>query len=368
MTPPAPLPTDESFRLLVDAVDDYAIFMLDPSGRVVTWNAGAQKMKGYDADEIIGQHVSIFHPPTDLATNEPATTLNYAAANGRAENEGWRRRKDGSTFWANVVITAIRDKSGALRGFAKVTQDLTERKRLAELENISRLTANIQVAREEEQARIAHELHDDLGQQLTALKMALAELESDLHGDQTDQTIATRIPSHIEDMNRLIDGTVASLRRIATGLRPIALETLGFASALEWLIDDFEQRYGIVVEASIRTAQMRLSEAAEAALFHMIQEALTNVARHARADKMTIEFGSLGETCVLRIADNGQGAPPGALSKQTSFGLLGMGERVRRLNGTLSIDTTPGDGFRIAISVPLVPACPHRAQKSIRHD
>jgi PAS domain S-box-containing protein len=350
MTQPERLPTDESFRLLIDAVNDYAIFMLDPSGRVMTWNAGAQKMKGYEAEEIIGQHISIFHTSADLAASEPAATLTLAAVNGRAENEGWRRRKDNSTFWANVVITAIRDETGALRGFAKVTQDLTERKRLAELENIRRLTANIQVAREEEQVRIAHELHDDLGQQLTALKMALAELESDLHSGQTS---SARIPSHIEDMNRLIDVTVVSLRRIATGLRPIALETLGLASALEWLIDDFAQRYAIVVEASIRTAGMRLSEATEAAIFHMVQEALTNVARHARADKVTIGFDRRGETCVLRIADNGHGAARAALSKQTSFGLLGMGERVRRLNGTLSIDTTPGGGFRIAISIPL---------------
>ncbi|MFT4064093.1 PAS domain S-box protein [Paraburkholderia sp.] len=364
MTPPASLPTDESFRLLVDAVDDYAIFMLDPSGRVVTWNAGAQKMKGYDADEIIGQPVSIFHTQADLAVSEPETMLMHAAANGRAESEGWRRRKDGSTFWANVVITAIRDESGTLRGFAKVTQDLTERKRLAELENISRLTANIQVAREEEQARIARELHDDLGQQLTALKMALAELENDLHGGQK----ITRIPSHIEDMNRLIDGTVASLRRIATGLRPIALETLGFASALEWLIDDFARRYAIVVDASIRTAHVTLDEAAEAAVFHMIQEALTNVARHAHADKVTIELGRQGEACVLHITDNGRGAAQGALSEHMSFGLLGMAERVHRLNGTLSIDTTPGSGFRIAISIPLDAAGPHDAQKSIRHD
>ncbi|MFP3183268.1 MAG: PAS domain S-box protein [Paraburkholderia sp.] len=351
MTPPYPSPpTDESFRLLVDAIDDYAIFMLDPLGRVVTWSAGAQKMKGYDAGEIIGQHVSIFHTPADLAAKEPETTLTYAAANGRVENEGWRHRKDGSTFWANVVITAIRDESGALQGFAKVTQDLTERKRLTELENVNRLAANIQVAREEEQARIAHELHDDLGQQLTALKMALAELENDLRGGQT---ITTRIRSHIEEMNRLIDDTVASLRRIATGLRPIALETLGFAPALEWLVDDFVQRYDILVETRIRTAHVRLNEAAEAALFHIVQEALTNVARHAKADKVTVELGRRGETCVLHIADNGQGASHGASLKQTSFGLLGMGERVRRLNGTLSIDTTPGGGFRIAISIPL---------------
>jgi PAS domain S-box-containing protein len=119
---------EERFRLLVEGVRDYAIFMLDPEGRVVTWNSGAQLIKGYRAQEIIGEHFSRFYPPEALKRDLPGLELRVASAEGRYEDEGWRVRKDGSLFWANVVITALRDPSGQLRGFAKVTRDLTRRR------------------------------------------------------------------------------------------------------------------------------------------------------------------------------------------------------------------------------------------------
>src|SRR5713226_8396739 len=121
-----PRESGDSFRLLVEDVRDYAIFMLDGAGRVSTWNAGAQRIKGYRAEEIVGQHFSRFYPPEAVAAGRPARLLALAAREGRAEDEGWRIRKDGSRFWANVIITAMRDSDGAVIGFAKVTRDLTE--------------------------------------------------------------------------------------------------------------------------------------------------------------------------------------------------------------------------------------------------
>jgi PAS domain S-box-containing protein len=126
--PTTPRQSGDTFRLLVEGVRDYAIFMLDGAGRVSTWNTGAQRIKGYTAEEIIGQHFSRFYPPDDVAAGKPARMLALAARSGRAEDKGWRVRKDGSRFWANVVITALRDADGAVIGFAKVTRDLTERK------------------------------------------------------------------------------------------------------------------------------------------------------------------------------------------------------------------------------------------------
>jgi PAS domain S-box-containing protein len=114
--------------LLVESVKDYAIFMLDPQGRVATWNAGAERIKGYRAPEILGKHFSIFYPPEDVAAGKCDRELEVAAGEGRFEDEGWRLRKDGSRFWANVIITALRSPEGALAGFAKVTRDLTERR------------------------------------------------------------------------------------------------------------------------------------------------------------------------------------------------------------------------------------------------
>ncbi|MGZ5173319.1 MAG: PAS domain S-box protein [Burkholderiales bacterium] len=128
LPPRLELPADDAFRLLVESVKDYAIFMLDTEGRVLTWNAGAESIKGYAADEIIGQHFSKFYPPAAVERGHPQHELRIAAAEGRFEEEGWRVRKDGTLFWANVVITALRDRHGTLRGFGKVTRDLTQRR------------------------------------------------------------------------------------------------------------------------------------------------------------------------------------------------------------------------------------------------
>ena len=125
--------SEERFRLLVSSVKDYAILRLDADGRIVSWNEGAERIKGYQAHEILGQHFSRFYPPEDIQNGKPAWELEQAAQTGRLEDEGWRVRKDGSQFWANVIITALRDETGRLLGFAKVTRDITERKRIEQM-------------------------------------------------------------------------------------------------------------------------------------------------------------------------------------------------------------------------------------------
>jgi rsbT co-antagonist protein RsbR len=127
------LGTEQDYRLLVQSVKDYAIIMLDPEGHVVTWNEGAQRTKGYQPDEIIGKHFSLFYPKEDIERGKPESELKAATENGRFEDEGWRVRKDGSRFWANMILTAMRDADGTLRGFGKVTRDLTERKQAEEI-------------------------------------------------------------------------------------------------------------------------------------------------------------------------------------------------------------------------------------------
>jgi len=129
--------TEERFRLLIECVKDYAIFMLDPSGHVITWNLGAQRLKGYRAEEIVGKHFSCFYPPEEVANGKPEHDLKIAAAEDRMEHEGWHVRKDGSRFWASAVITALRDQTGSLRGFGKVTHDITEHKLAEELQRAS---------------------------------------------------------------------------------------------------------------------------------------------------------------------------------------------------------------------------------------
>ena len=170
----------EEFKILVDGVRDYAIFILDPSGRVTTWNAGAERIKGYTAEEIVGKHFSTFYPREDVAAGKCERELEMAAREGRFEDEGWRVRKDGSRFWANVVITPLRTPEGALIGFAKVTRDLTERRQAEE--NLRALVAAERAASAEKsrvqefQERFLAILGHDLRQPLAAIEIRVGLL------------------------------------------------------------------------------------------------------------------------------------------------------------------------------------------------
>ncbi|HEY4353437.1 MAG TPA: PAS domain S-box protein [Paraburkholderia sp.] len=347
--PPSPeIAIEDRHRLLIDAVRDYAIFMLDPTGRITSWNPGAQRIKGYTPDEIIGRHFSTFYTPDDIAANKPAHELELANAAGRVEDEGWRMRRDGSRFWANVVISAVRDESGALLGFAKVTRDMTERTRLAALERASEVSTQMQVARENEQKRIARELHDDLGQQLTALKMSVALLEGRL---KSHDAPAARI-DETHELKAQIDAMAASLRRIASDLRPPMLDDLGLSAALEWLAEDFTRRYGVHATAQVSPNADDINEFAATTIFRIVQEALTNVARHALARNVSIDVMRTEGGCTVGIVDDGIGVPVDAAPKPKSFGLLGMRERVRQLEGSIAFQSTYGEGFSIRIVLP----------------
>jgi PAS domain S-box-containing protein len=176
--------SDERFRLLVESVQDYAIFMLDPEGRVASWNAGAERIKGYTADEIVGRHFSLFYPMDKVAEGFPAHELDVASREGRFEDEGWRIRKNGSRFWANVVITALRNDEGTLIGFAKVTRDLTARR---EAEEQARRLAAEEAARTEAEQRSEElqRLSDELQQQAMTLEEQALELEAQTEEAQT---------------------------------------------------------------------------------------------------------------------------------------------------------------------------------------
>jgi PAS domain S-box-containing protein len=203
---------EERFRALVSSVKDYAIFMLDPSGRIESWNAGAEQTKGYTAEEIIGQHMSRFYTPEDLARGLPATLLEAAAREGRVESEGWRVRKDGTRFWADVVITALLDDGGRLMGYAKVTRDLTERLRAQE--------EQLRLAHAEEALRLRDEFLSIAAHELrTPLSAVQLQLQSLL---ERPDGLDARARAKVErawrsgELVTLVD-TLLDVSRISTG-------------------------------------------------------------------------------------------------------------------------------------------------------
>jgi len=208
------IPADD-FRLLVECVTDYAIFMLDPTGRIATWNMGAYRLKGYRSDEILGKHFSIFYPVEDVARGKPDLELREAARVGRFEDEGWRIRKDGTRFWANVIITALRDPQGVLRGFGKVTRDLTDRKASEEVER--ELAARR--AAEAERARAAEE------QGRTIAELRRAEEQTRQIGKLQEQFVA--IVGHDLRTPLSVIGLGASTMLQRGGLSPEQQATLG---------------------------------------------------------------------------------------------------------------------------------------------
>jgi len=337
--------SQERSRLFIDAVQDYAIFMLDPDGCVSTWNTGAQRIKGYKASEIIGQHFSCFYPESDVRAGKPTWELEVASREGRFEDEGWRVRKDGSRFWANVIISAVKDHSGVLMGFCKVTRDFTERMltqksleesrlKLQESERSLRdLSLHLLRTQDEERRRIGREIHDSLGQYLSVLKMKLDSMGS---SPATAEENAECV--------HLVDECVKEVRTISYLLYPPMLEEMGLQSAIPWYLEGFSKRSGIKTSFQAPEDFGRLSRDAELVLFRVLQESLTNVQRHSGSAAADILITRTEDAVILQVTDQGKGLPATTLELGTQdwtgslgVGLRGMDERLRQLGGTLDV-------------------------------
>jgi PAS domain S-box-containing protein len=350
------LHSEARFHTLVDSVQDYAIFMLDLAGCIASWNTGAERIKGYTAGEILGQHFSRFYTPEDVAQGKPAANLAAARAAGHFEAEGWRVRKDGTRFWANVVISAVHDAHGALTGFAKVTRDLTERKKSEDAlrqshDQLRRLSLRLEQVREEERRTIAREIHDELGGMLTGLKMDVAQLRRLGSGLEAPGL------ARLEALSQAIDHAVQTVRRIATDLRPAVLDDFGLLAAMEWLLGEFQRRAGVETYWASNADEVALEGNAAAAVFRVFQESLTNIARHAQATRVSVTVTVSDGVLAFEVADNGHGITPQQLRSATSLGLAGMRERLRLLEGELQIVGQPGQGTTVSVRVPL-PATP----------
>jgi PAS domain S-box-containing protein len=337
------------FRLLVDGVRDYAFYMLDRAGRVESWNAGAERLAGYSAEEVLGQPAARFYPPEEARQGRPARALERAVVEGRTIEEGWRQRKDGSRFWAEVLITAVRDAQGRFVGYSVVAHDVTERRRHAEVR--ARLLEQVTAAQEEEQRRLARELHDETGQSLTSLLVGLRTLAEAPSLDAARDQVA--------ELRRVTARTLDEVRRLARGLRPGVLDELGLVPAVEQLALDHAQMRSITVEVSaVGFGAERLPPAVEAALYRIIQEALTNAAKHSGAGTANVVLQRRREAVQAIVSDDGCGFDVEATLRtpaaRAQLGLHGMRERAALLGGTVTIESIPGEGTTIYVRVPVL--------------
>ena len=204
-------------------------------------------------------------------------------------------------------------------------------------------------AREQEKSRIARELHDELAQSLTALKMDLAWLEAHLPPGNA-QTV-----SRAAAMRDLLDATVAATRRIAADLRPLMLDDLGLVPAVEWLVQNLERHHGIECRLAVDPPDLELGDPQSTAVFRIVQESLTNVARHSDASRVEVALSRVNGHVRLRVRDNGRGFDPGTPRRPNSFGLVGLRERVHLVEGRIDVDSVPGRGTVIEVSIPLAP-------------
>lgn len=358
----------EQFRLLVEQVQDYAIYMMDPNGHITTWNSGAERIKGYTAAEIIGRPYSTFFPAEDVGAGKPQRILDTATREGRAAQEGWRVRKDGSRFWASTLVTAIRDASGKLLGFSKITRDITERKRheeelqreIVEKEkaqqelirsemSLRQLSFELLKTQDEERRRIGREMHDSIGQYLSALKMKLGLVF------RKNPTLNDEGRHQLDQFAAILDDCIKEVRTISYLLYPPMLEERGLKSAIDWYLEGFRQRTGLAVNFETPAKLDRPSRDVELALFRVLQESLTNVMKHSGTSTIDIQLSAQNGTVDLRVRDYGKGLPPGETrrSQEDLFGvgLRGMNERMRQLGGKLSINSV-SPGTLVHASVP----------------
>lgn len=338
---------------IVDSSDD-AIVSKTLDGVITSWNPGAERLFGYTEAEAVGQHISLIIP--EERRGEEDEVLARLRQGERIDHfETMRRTKDGRLIPISLTVSPVRDADGTIVGASKVARDISERKRnealrleLAERkraeEERADLLTRIILAQEDERRRIARELHDQLGQQLTALRLTLEMLKAQ---SVERQDLRVQVET-LEALALQLDKDVAFR---VWELRPIEIESLGLQAALTNYVRNWSQQFGIRLQLHVRPSTLdRFTPELETTIYRLAQEALNNVAKHARASHVDVVLEHSSGHLSLIVEDNGVGFEPSATdTDRQGVGLIGMGERAALVGGEFQIESTPGRGTTVIV-------------------
>jgi PAS domain S-box-containing protein len=348
---------------IIAAIGD-GLVILDDEYRVIYQNEAIRKMIG----NLVGQICYNAGEGRDTLCENCPVELTFR--DGQVHSVERTRTTKTETIHMDITSSPLRDSSGRIIAVIELVRDVTKRKeaedvlrrsrneleilvaeRTAELsmmnDQLRNLSIHLQNAREDERTMIAREIHDDLGQSMTALNMDLSLLRKRLSDDQTAAI------EKAESMAELIESTMQSVKRISSDLRPGILDHLGLSAAIEWQAKEFEKRTGIRCLVAFEPEEVVLDKGRTTALFRIFQETLTNVARHARATETTVFLRAKDEDILLQVKDNGKGITEGQMSYPASLGLIGIRERVNNWGGSFTISGVPGQGTTVTVRIPM---------------
>ena len=378
--------SEQRLAMMMESVPDYAIFSMDADGLIETWNNGAASIFGYTAEEVVGRSGSRFFPDDEPGQDAAMAEMRTARRRGKASDERWLVRKDGSRFYAGGVMMPIR-VGRALNGYVKIISDLTEKERRTELLQSAHDELELRVqdrtrdlaslnealrkeiaererseamkigllhrivsAQETERQRIARDIHDQLGQRLTALRLKLASLRS-VCGNENGEVARVE---RLQEIARLLDSEISFL---ASELRPNTLDDLGLEAALRAHAADWSRHYEIEMKFhSFGQRKGTLGRDSEIHLYRIAQEALNNVAKHARATQVNLLLEQRAESLVLIVEDDGIGFSEKAAGKRrngSGMGLVGINERASLIGASIEIESENGSGTTIIVRLPL---------------
>ncbi|WP_376697520.1 PAS domain-containing sensor histidine kinase [Wenzhouxiangella sp. EGI_FJ10305] len=336
----------KEWRGTFDSAQD-AIMMLDRQANVIRVNLATLRLLKCEFRDLIGT------PLIEVARKRLHLDDPFHVATAWADKRQVRTdlELEERSIWLRSTVDPILTEDGKIDGAVIFIADITtekqaEKRLLRTLKEVRKLSSHLQTVREEERCSIAREVHDELGHTLTALKMDIAWLVKHIPDD--DQDIASRGA----ELTGLVDQTISSVRRIVSRLRPPVLDDLGLDAALEWLAADFQRYSGIDTSVRLSDIPNRLRGANASCIFRIVQEALTNVSKHAGATHVSIHGEVQDATYHLVIQDDGQGFEFESTAHQPGFGLLGIAERVRDLDGEMDMNTAPGKGASLTITIP----------------